>query len=457
LTAPKLTLCKVNGCEKEKERMYHEAVALLQKTRTPASTNVFEHLTRIVAKVIEEKRVDNVDLDDISSTTKKLDLDGHAPIPLAVPLCSDVNKLERALTFGELFSAREPEINPDTGLPVPTLQRNLYKTDNIVAHSALFDAVGVGLGQLEMYGVMLSLKKLAEKSVRNLKSIRFFGKIFGTQSDYFVFESWPNNAPSQTASGAVETPGSGTNKYAYWVCSGPGAEPILLPDVKPEEIAIARRIQKYFTGDLSAHVSCYPEFPGRESSYLRAQIARIAATTTVCPTGFFTVGEDETCLEELEDISLPDDLSSPSSWAHRYPHLKMEGRCYSIQPPEGGEDTSQEDVSEVSPPLLTGLEVDEDVDGFPAWSPMSSSVVAGVKNRVMGLRNRLWPGAYAVASGQAFSNIYVGHGVKNAVYFPVPPPAVSDEYEGLLVESAEMPLRPDEPKEDEEEDETLAE
>ena len=40
-------------------------------------------------------------------------------------------------------------------------------------------------------------------------------------------------------------------------------------------------MRKYFTGELDAPVACYPGFPGPESAYLRAQIARIAQATAV--------------------------------------------------------------------------------------------------------------------------------------------------------------------------------
>ena len=37
----------------------------------------------------------------------------------------------------------------------------------------------------------------------------------------------------------------------------------------------------------------YPPFPGKEENYLRAQIARITATTHVSPTGYFQFEEAE--------------------------------------------------------------------------------------------------------------------------------------------------------------------
>jgi radial spoke head protein 4A len=57
--------------------------------------------------------------------------------------------------------------------------------------------------------------------------------------------------------------------------------------VTPAQISQARRIKVFFTGDLGKEIKSYPAYPGTEKNYLRAQIARISATTTVSPNGRF--------------------------------------------------------------------------------------------------------------------------------------------------------------------------
>ena len=49
--------------------------------------------------------------------------------------------------------------------------------------------------------------------------------------------------------------------------------------------------------------------------------------------------------------------------------------------------------------------------------------------QVAGMRSNLWPGAAAVASGAAFTNVYVGWGVKTGPFLPLPPPPVAQEYD----------------------------
>lgn len=56
-----------------------------------------------------------------------------------------------------------------------------------------------------------------------------------------------------------------------------GEDWIQLPDVTPKQIRVARQIYKSLTGYLDHPVITYPDFPGCEINYLRAQIARISA------------------------------------------------------------------------------------------------------------------------------------------------------------------------------------
>ena len=66
-----------------------------------------------------------------------------------------------------------------------------------------------------------------------------------------------------------------------------GAPWVKLPIILPAQISLARQIKHHFTGDLTRPLNSYPAFPGLEKHYLRAQIARISATTHVAPSGKF--------------------------------------------------------------------------------------------------------------------------------------------------------------------------
>lgn len=69
----------------------------------------------------------------------------------------------------------------------------------------------------------------------------------------------------------------------------------------PAQIAISRQIKKLFTGNLDTPIVSFPPFPGNESNYLRAQIARISATTQISPNGYFQPPDDDEPEEDEEE------------------------------------------------------------------------------------------------------------------------------------------------------------
>lgn len=53
-------------------------------------------------------------------------------------------------------------------------------------------------------------------------------------------------------------------------------------------------------------INSFPPFPGNEKNYLRAQIARISATTLISPVGYFKFGENEDDREDEEEMDEDD-------------------------------------------------------------------------------------------------------------------------------------------------------
>ncbi len=62
--------------------------------------------------------------------------------------------------------------------------------------------------------------------------------------------------------------------------------------------------------------------------------------------------------------------------------------------------------------------------------------------QVGGVRSNLWPGAVAAGQDKRYANLYVGWGIKNAAFVPLPPPPVAKEFDQALVESLELPPKP---------------
>eukprot|EP00775_Hariotina_reticulata_P011489 gene11489-11632_t len=380
-----------------------EAIALLQKTDANGNGSLYEHLTRLIVKVLEEKPANPVDV------------------------------LETALLSNKLNSGRNGRV---VAGPTP------YECEDVLGDAMLLDALSVGLGRAEMMDVAAAVKKLGEDPRKAVATVRFFGKFLGTHADYYVFETTlksPPEEPEQKLS-------NGSNGYVYWVSNYLGGPLTQLPHVTPAQVKAARCLKRLLTGRLDSSVSSYPVFPGKEANFLRAQIARISCTTVACPAGLFVVNEDGG-IENSEEFSpLPArEMGSAANWSHRYPHLKQQGRCavYQREVPEGEEDTFEltEEEQEEVPEQLTLLETDTEVNGGAAWTPLYSSSNEHTKHQVAGLRSNLWPGAVCACQGSRFTNVYVGWGIKNALYVPLPPPPVSKEYDAALVESAELPLK----------------
>jgi hypothetical protein len=386
------------------------------------------------------------------------------PEPPAVMVTA--KNLAVAVSTKELFSTPRPAVNLETGEPEQPTPPNDYETENVLADAAMYEAVGMGLSKKEMYGVMLCMKKLGENPDYGVVTARFFGKMLGTRGDYYVFETTLTEPGEEIVvpegKVPVEISGTGANAYTYWTCSYLGAPFTRLPDCTPDTVAASRRLKKYLTGDLNAPVSAYPPFPGTERDFLRAQIGRIASATVVCPVGYIKVSEEDGALSKAEDFvpKEPELMADTTQWAHRYPHIKKQGRCefFAFPVPEvsEGEEPPPEIEPETGPELLQTLDADDEstaidwgaaevtypevnegeqpsseptVTPKPAWAYCTSTNVPGVKYQVVCVKSLVWPGAFVAYSEGRFSNCYVGYGFQNKKFVPAPPPPIEREFD----------------------------
>lgn len=267
-----------------------------------------------------------------------------------------------------------------------------------------------------------------------------------------------------------EPSGVGVNAKVYYVTNDLTDSWEQLPDLTPEQIQVARQIYKSFTGKLDQEILTYPDFPGKERNYLRAQIARITAGTHISPLGYYTFGAetggegDEEEPVEDEEMEGPKtsfkmnpkyephpikDLidESMSFWVHHSPYILSQGRTSWWSPVAGtehmdeAEDEAQPEEeedkpkaaapeAETGPPLLTPLSEDAQIESVPAWSVRSSSKILE-EFAVALVRSHLWPGAYCFATqGKLFQNIYLGNGLKYLVtnFSPTPLPPIQQDY-----------------------------
>ena len=148
--------------------------------------------------------------------------------------------------------------------------------------ASLFEAAGVGLLRDEMLKVALAAKRLGEDPALQVATVRFFGKFFGLNNDYYVFETTlKDDPPAQLDEATDDVPAeiqSGVNSRVYFVCNEPGEAFVRLPEAQPRHIRAARSIRRFLTGNIEAEVSAFPLFPGKEADYLRAQVLLHGAT-----------------------------------------------------------------------------------------------------------------------------------------------------------------------------------
>jgi len=292
---------------------------------------------------------------------------------------------------------------------------------------------------------------LAAKTVAN--NMRFWGKIIGTQADYYIAEADNEEEISDELKEVVED-ATGANKYSYWVCSYPGGPWEKLELLHPAQVVASRKLKKYFTGKLNAEVFGYPPFSmtqpngeivtWQEKHLLRAQIARISSACVLTPDGVFEKNDDEDGLT-IRAIEEPDDdkgnqfentdfISTLDNWRHKQLETNQLGRCLPLKN-EDGDTMTGPGIPVQKLALLPVLEANY-CDNL--GSSISECWTLRKRNNIVSIRNLNWPGAvslgWAPIAGTknlwSYANIYVGYGTKFAPkpYTPPPPPPLSMEY-----------------------------
>ena len=81
---------------------------------------------------------------------------------------------------------------------------------------------------------MKSLKKLSQET--SAGNVRFFGKIYGTEKDYYIAEGTLEGGDEEQVEGEekpadFEPRGTGVNRYVYWVTDNVLDKWTKLPDL----------------------------------------------------------------------------------------------------------------------------------------------------------------------------------------------------------------------------------
>lgn len=315
---------------------------------------------------------------------------------------------------------------------------------------------GISLSNEEIQSIVSSSKKILDQKPKKYTSLRFFGRIFGINQNYYIIECVPivkedsdadagdgsDDPASQSKKPPKPVDPQGINKFKYLVSIGSplsSAGWIELPDTTPELIQSARLIFNFFTGSLEAAVMSQPPFPGKERDYLRAQIERISCSTYVCPASIFKLENEEAADEDQdadpnapkkkkpvkeveaykaipslvknEKFDTQQNLLDLSNWVHVRPTiLQSQGRCTYFDPnakPEDEDDSNLSDEEkakrpkkniEMIWPILAPLNVERPVQKefseFGNW--VARICQPSVSSNIVVLRSLTWPGAFSV-------------------------------------------------------------
>lgn len=370
--------------------------------------------------MITEKRTDAVTaFESLSVATKaeKVTL----PPPASVPDAASGPVLDWATKSSALFV--KPDEDASAGVPAPDL----------LADSILYGWAGINFGSTETYRLYLSIKKHAESLDAGYEALKFWGKVISRNGDYYVCYGKTPEDPEDANPNEQEGK-DGSNKYTYFVTKSSSEPWVALPNVTMAQIVTAGQIRRLLTGDLDAAVPSYPPFPGSERNYLRAMIARITADCAIAPAGTFEADDDgviEPVKNDDGEVDPPrkdcEELLSKDAWQHYELRLNTLGRCTKLPEPEDADDYEPPEGDEVPEPLGgVGEEEGKDNWSFRA-SPGGSGQTATSYAKAVSLD---WPGAYAVAGGKSFVNVYVGDGLSYAdkTYTPPLPAAISTEW-----------------------------
>lgn len=399
--------------------------------------NVYEHLAECLLKVLSERPGDALSLfENISAAVKadKIRTNEEAPVE-----DESVKAAQDAWTTAStvLLTPLEGEVPADV--------------QDLVDASNMFEWAGVGFGREETFRLSLSMKKLASEQGDVATELALFGKILGTEADYYVVGGKSAGAEEAADGNAMEGT-DGANRMCYFVCNKIGDEWVKLPDVTSAQIVQSRKLKKFFSGNLDKKITGYPPFDGTEKHLLRAVIGDISASCSASPAGVYVAEEGEVSLNEdgAPDRSV-EEMAELGNWEHTLTGLNGYGRCTKLpeKEDENGEpivDENEPDVQEVLRP------VSGDEEGTWACRICPSQ---GGSQALAVLKSLLFPGAYTVAFNQKFANVYVGYGhrVSSKTYSPPAPGVILGEVATAeFVEEADVLEDPNPPEEEANED-----
>jgi len=405
-------------------------------TKDFRGTSLYNHLTETILKLINDRPADALTvLESVSRQVRECTFSAGpglgAPTKgkAAEAACNARGTWANNCSALHEVEAKSPVVQPFSG-----------------DLSAALEWTGVSFGETDTYLITQALHLVAAET--DAQSVRFFGKILGTQADYYVIEVLPKTPTVKEPTPEMEG-SEGANKLVYYVAPSPAAAFVALPPLKASHVVASMTRKRFLTGNLDAHVPGHPPFKGTEKDFLHAIIARVSGETNVCIDGFYERDEETEKIvkaEEFEPVEVETLREGVEGWTHLVSGLNEQtGRVVEYVNP-----ASEEEAEEAEKPELRDLEEEQ-------WT-------VGDANGMAFAKSIIWPGAVAVSDGNVCTSVYVGYGIPKPTsikaFSPVAPPALpleygadpEDEDEAVPEEQPDDTNEP-EPEEEEEKDE----
>ena len=305
---------------------------------------------------------------------------------------------------------------------------NNYMED-ILSQSKILEWAGITFNQKEWYKLRLAMKKLLVEN--NCEYIRFFGKIYGINSDYYIMQGIVKDYPMKNPPKHVESRGNeGINRYTFWVSNSILEYWNELPDITHEQLVKSRLFKYIFTGDLNSKVKSFISFPGKEMHLLKCQIIRILHSSCIVPKGYQKLSENfkdqlEGKITEYDEEYKPlsfEEMKDPefANWTHEYAYIYPNGKI--IDPSIEAQMERMKGIGEDEGYKIKEGEGEEqnEVD-MKFWKiKVAGDLMNYVKGEegaithaVIHIFNERWPGTHCVWKEGVFCNIYIGFGYKD--------------------------------------------
>ena len=395
--------------------------------------HLYELLKEIVS-VRKEEGYDNFEEISMFIRTKmsKLSLQ-YLPSPYVHTKCTVLTPHEEQVL----------KTQTQTQIKINKTQTIDHYMEDILSYSTMLEWAGISFGQGDWFKIRLAMKRLLLDN--NCEFVRFYGKVYGIDSDYYVIFGVPKSYPMQNLPKHIESRGNeGINHYTFWVSDSLLETWNELPDITHEQLVISRLFKYIFTGDLTAKVKSFIQFPGKEMHLLKCQLMRIMHASFIVPNGYLRISDKykeplDNKITELNDdgeFKMPsfEDMKNVESdaWVHEFAYIYPNGKIINdgqetepIERLKGINGDSGYTVKEDANEGEEGNTIDMKfwkckVIGDNIMYPSKEDNSIMTSHAVIVIQNERWPGTYCVVKGNKFVNCYVGFAYKNVdeCYYP---------------------------------------